>query len=171
MSLMRLRLGEFWRHRVGGADRTPRIRVPDRESAERLSAIHAGAFARPWSAGEFERFLADPAVRLDALFLGRSRRAFGFSVSRIVLDEAEILSVALAREARRCGHSRLLLAQHLQHLAHAGVRHVHLEVETGNAPALALYRRLRFAESGRRAGYYARPDGTRADAISMTLEL
>ena len=164
-------LGGFWWPPFGKLDRTPRVAVPAADESERLAAIHASAFARPWSAAEFEGFLADPAVRLDALYLGRSRVPAGFSVSRTVLDEAEILSVALAREARRGGHSSHLLAYHLQNLAHAGIRRVHLEVETGNTPALSLYRRLRFVESGRRAGYYARPDGTRVDAISMSLAM
>ena len=48
------------------------------------------------------------------------------------------------------------------------MRAVHLEVEEGNRPALALYRRRGFREVGRRQGYYARPDGTRAAAITMS---
>jgi ribosomal-protein-alanine N-acetyltransferase len=63
------------------------------------------------------------------------------------------------------------MADHLQALSRAGVRHVHLEVEEGNHPALALYARLGFRRSGHRPGYYARPDGTRASALSMTLDL
>ncbi|MET0429646.1 MAG: ribosomal-protein-alanine acetyltransferase, partial [Microvirga sp.] len=56
-------------------------------------------------------------------------------------------------------------------LAPRGARIVFLEVEEGNAPALALYRRLGFREVGRREGYYARPDGTRAAALTMSLDL
>jgi len=48
---------------------------------------------------------------------------------------------------------------------------VHLEVEEGNAPALALYRRLHFETTGRREGYYRRPDGTRVAALTMALAL
>ena len=93
------------------------------------------------------------------------------SCPRSALDEAEILSLALARTARGRGHSHRLLSRHLHTLAHAGIAQVHLEVEEGNAPALALYRRLGFVEAGRRPGYYARPDGSRASAWSMTLTL
>jgi ribosomal-protein-alanine N-acetyltransferase len=164
------RVAQSLRERLG-ARSAPRIADLSIDHSERLAEIHATAFAKPWSAPEFECFLTDAAVRLDGLFLGRAAQPSGFVVTRCVFDEAEILSVALAREARGRGHSRLLLAQHLRNLADRGVRHVHLEVEEGNRPALALYLRLGFVQSGRRQGYYARPDGTRANALSMTFEM
>lgn len=160
-----------WLGRLASGRGTPRIAPVSPDHADQLAAIHAGAFARPWGTEDFERFLLDRAVRIDGLFLGRSRQPSGFAVSRLVLDEAEILSVALARGARRLGHSRTLLAYHIQALAHAGIGRIHLEVEEGNLPALALYRRLGFRQSGVRPGYYARPDGTRASALSMTRTL
>ena len=151
----------------------PVVRVAPLETrhAACLSEIHASAFARPWSAQDFEQFLAERAVRADGLFLGKAAQPSGFALSRRAEDEAEILSVAIAREARGRGHARALLASHLQALAHAGVRKVHLEVEDGNDPALALYRRLGFKNVGRREGYYLRPDGSRAAALTMSLAL
>jgi ribosomal-protein-alanine N-acetyltransferase len=138
------------------------------EHAARLATIHARAFARPWSPIEFERLLADRSVIADGLFLGPAQAPAGFILSRAVLDEAEILAVAMAPEARGQGHARPLLAHHLDELARAGIRKVHLEVGEGNAPALALYRRFGFREVGRRAGYYLKPDGTRAAALTMS---
>jgi [ribosomal protein S18]-alanine N-acetyltransferase len=64
-----------------------------------------------------------------------------------------------------------LLAAHLQMLSQAGVRTVHLEVEEGNAPALALYHGLGFREAGRRPAYYAKADGSRACALILSLAL
>ncbi len=141
------------------------------DHAPDVAEIHAAAFARPWDADEFERLLADRAVTADGLFPSGSDVPCGFALSRRVLDEAEILTVAIAPEARGRGHARALLLRHLDELARAGVRLVHLEVEEGNAPAIALYRRLGFQEIGRRPGYYARPDGTRRAAITMSLKL
>ncbi len=42
-----------------------------------------------------------------------------------------------------------------------------LEVDTENAPALALYARFGFVQVGQRAGYYRRNDGTRTAAAIM----
>ncbi|MGA0596730.1 GNAT family N-acetyltransferase [Enterovirga sp. CN4-39] len=157
--------------RLGLARHPARIAPVAAHHAERLAAIHASAFARPWAPEEFEAFLLEKGIRIDGLFLGRDIQPSGFVLSRATLDEAEILSLALARPARGRGDARRLMLQHLQTLAHAGVRIVHLEVEEGNVPALALYRRLGFETVGHRPGYYARPDGTRAAAVSMSLRL
>ena len=51
------------------------------------------------------------------------------------------------------------------------MRTVHLEVEESNAPALALYRRLGFRIVGRREGYYAKPDGGKVAALTMSATL
>ena len=135
--------------------------------AEALSEIHAAAFVRPWSPLDFETFLAERNIVADGLFFGRSARPRGFALSRTVGDEAELLSIALAASARGRGHGATLLVRHLGSLAQAGVREIHLEVEEGNRPAIALYRRHGFAQVGRREGYYPRPDGSRAAALTM----
>jgi ribosomal-protein-alanine N-acetyltransferase len=137
--------------------------------APRLAALHRTAFARPWDVHDFERLLGERSVLADGFFLGPVLR--GFVMSRLVLDEAEILTVALDAGVRGRGLARPLLATHLDALAPRGTRIVFLEVEEANAPALALYRRLGFREVGRREGYYARPDGTSATALTMCLDL
>ncbi|MDP8919934.1 MAG: GNAT family N-acetyltransferase [Pseudomonadota bacterium] len=149
----------------------PHIEPLGTEAASRLAAIHASAFARPWSTLDFERLIAERGVIADGLFLGRAGKPAGFVLSRIVLDEAEILTVAIAPEARGKGHARPLLVHHLDALSRRGVTRVHLEVEEGNGPAIALYRRLGFQETGRREGYYQKADGTRVSALTMALSL
>ena len=152
-------------------DLPARIAPLSTDHAPRLAAIHAGAFTRPWDAVDFERCLADRSVFADGLFLGPGRDPAGFILSRKALDEAEVLSVAVRPAARGRGHAGALLDRHLATLAQAGVRTVFLEVEEGNRPALALYRRRGFREIGRRQGYYARPDGTRSSALTMSRHL
>lgn len=153
----------------------PRIDPLGTDAAARMAAIHAASFARPWSTLEFERLLGERGVVADGLFLGPagrpSAKPAGFVLSRIVLDEAEILTVAVAPEARGRGLSIPLLERHLDELSRRGARIVHLEVEEGNHPALALYRRFGFRERGRREGYYQGADGTRAAALTMALDL
>jgi len=149
----------------------PRIDPLGTADAARVAAIHGASFSRPWSTLEFERLLGERGAVADGLFLGAAPKPAGFVLSRIVLDEAEILTVAVAPEARGKGFSIPLLERHLDELSRRGVRVVHLEVEEGNDPALALYRRFGFTETGRRQGYYQKPDGSRVAALTMTLGL
>ena len=88
-----------------------------------------------------------------------------------MLDEAELLTIALSPAARGHGHGRMLLDGHLAALAREGVRVVHLEVADDNAAALALYRHRGFREVGRRPSYYPKPDGGRAAALAMSAAL
>jgi ribosomal-protein-alanine N-acetyltransferase len=154
-----------------------RVEPVGTESAAVLAAIHGTAFARPWSPLEFQSLLAERGVLADGLFvgreglLGRTPQPAGFILSRAVLDEAEILTVAMRPELRGRGYAKPLLSRHLDGLSRRGVAKVHLEVEDGNAPAIALYRRLGFGETGRRPGYYAKPDGSRVAALMMALDL
>lgn len=157
--------------------RTPPYFAPlTGDHAAAAAAIHAASFARAWDTIELERMIASAAHFADGVFAGgifAQGRAplLGFALSRLVLDEAEILTVALRPDARGQGAGGLLLRQHLDRLAQHGARTVFLEVDEGNASALALYRRTGFAEIGRRPGYYAGHDGERATAIAMKATL
>ena len=81
----------------------------------------------------------------------------GAVASREAADEAEILNLAVARDWRRRGIGRRLMEAALEGAVAAGVRRVFLEVRESNAGARAFYRRLGFAEAGRRRGYYHHP--------------
>ena len=78
----------------------------------------------------------------------------GFIMSRLVEDEAEILSVAVAGTRRGRGLARNLLTLHLRRLAGLGARAVFLEVDEHNAAAIRLYDRAGFREISRRPNYY-----------------
>ncbi|RYE31776.1 MAG: GNAT family N-acetyltransferase [Hyphomicrobiales bacterium] len=132
---------------------------------------HQGGFARGWEPAECAALIADSAVAADGVFNGGSSHPDGFVISRKAADEAEILSIVVASARRRDGFGRALLAAHLARLAEQGANRVFLEVEEGNVAAERLYRHFGFREVGRRKGYYPKPDGTRATAIAMRLDL
>lgn len=136
------------------------IRLATHDDTARLAAIHAASFAEAWD-----------AAALAALMAGEGVVALcakdGFVLIRTVADEAEILTVAVAPDARRKGLARALVTQAAQTARASGAARIFLEVSAQNAPAVALYDRLGFAEIGRRRAYYA--DG--ADARVMALKL
>lgn len=125
-----------------------------------FAALHAQVFPHePWSEASFATLLAQPGV------LGFLDERGGFLLIRIVLDEAEILTIGSI--APRQGIATALLRQGLAQGAALGVKIIHLEVAEDNAPARALYAGLGFALTGRRKSYYA----SGADALTLALEL
>lgn len=95
----------------------------------------------------------------------------GFAIGRVAADEAELLTIAVAPEARRKGLGRRLLAAFEAEAARRGAAVAFLEVAETNAAARALYTGAGWRETGRRRGYYRVDEATRLDAIVMTREL
>lgn len=132
-----------------------------------LAALHARCFTlpRPWSAAEFAGFLSDPLAFL--LVEGDA----GFLLGRAVAGEAELLTLAVAPEARRRGLGRKLVARFLYQARLRGAVTAFLEVADTNTGARALYAASGFAESGRRKGYYRDGNGAAVDAVVMSRPL
>jgi ribosomal-protein-alanine N-acetyltransferase len=134
-----------------------------------IAAVHAASFHRGWSEDEVVALLIERSVAAHCVHLGG--KLVGFIMSRRAADEAEILSVAVAGHCRGRGLARDVLRHHLRRLAGDGVRTVFLEVDEGNAPALALYRRAGFREVGRRPNYYTAAGGRPAAALILRRDL
>jgi ribosomal-protein-alanine N-acetyltransferase len=137
--------------------------------ARAIATLHGAAFHRGWSDGEIEGMLIERNVLAHRAM--RGRRLAGFILSRLVIDEAEILSVAVASTWRGRGLARRLLELHLRRLAGLGTRTVFLEVEESNMPARRLYRRAGFHDVGRREGYYRDPSGSTTAALVLRRDL
>jgi len=154
-----------------GRSQPPVVVDAEIADAPRLAAIHAASFERGWETHELEHLLADRMVMAHVARPGGRGPPIGFAMSRLVLDEAEIFTVAVAPAARRTGVATLLMQHHLGRLAAAGIRKVFLEVAEDNVAAIRLYGRYGFAEVGRRAAYYARRSGPAAAALVMECRL
>ncbi|WP_135449599.1 MULTISPECIES: ribosomal protein S18-alanine N-acetyltransferase [Tabrizicola] len=128
-----------------------------------LAALHARCFTtpRPWGEAEFAAFLNDPLAFL--LVEGDA----GFLLGRAVAGEAELLTLAVAPEARRRGLGQRLVSRFLYQARLRGAETAFLEVAADNDPARALYARAGFTEAGRRRSYYHAPDGVAVDALVL----
>ena len=92
----------------------------------------------------------------------------GFSLVRAVIDEAELLLLAVDPAEQGQGIGQLLLDDFISNARAAGSSRLHLEVRDGN-PALNLYTRAGFVAAGRRRNYYHGPDGEAYDAVTLVL--
>ncbi len=140
-----------WIARVLGRA-TPSYGEAEVHDAGAFSTLHAESFRRGWSEQELEQLLLDRQVSANRAMLGR--HVVGFIMSRQAVDEAEILTIAVAGRQRGRGIGRALLEQHLRALAGRGVRTVFLEVDEGNAAAQALYGGAGFRQVAKRPSYY-----------------
>ena len=147
----------------------PVVEAAQLRDAPQLAQLHGASFHRGWGAGEFEQMILDRNTLTHRL--RRGRHIIGFSVSRIAVDEAEILSIAIAAAQRGKGLSHALLQTHLGHLAGRGVHKVFLEVEENNQPARRLYERMGFRTVGRRERYYRDASGQQLNALVMQRDL
>ena len=122
-----------------------------------LAAIEARAHQHPWSEAQLAAELTLPQSRVT---VARADGVVaGYLVAWLVASELQILNVCVAPEMRRRGLARALLTDGL-----ALCQSATLEVRRGNSAALALYRKLGFAEVGARLAYYH--DGE--DALLMS---
>ncbi|CCG07773.1 GNAT family N-acetyltransferase [Pararhodospirillum photometricum] len=146
----------------------PEILAVGGEAALVLAVLHEAAFAprreRPWSAGEIRDLLLLPGV--SALLAGQDP-PLGMVMVQVTAGEAEILTLAVDPEARRCGVGGLMLDHALRLARHQGALTMLLEVAEDNPPALALYNSRDFTPRGRRPRYYSRDDGSTADALIL----
>jgi len=130
-----------------------------------LARLHAQAFLhpRPWSEDEFRTLLA----RADTLTIAGPE---GLALGRVTLDEAELLTIAVAPAARRKGLGRELLDRFLAGARAKGAQTVFLEVDSLNAAARALYAAAGFAKVGLRRNYY-REGPVPSDALVLSRSL
>ena len=92
----------------------------------------------------------------------------GYIGSQIAFPEADVMNVAVRPEYRRRGVGQILVEALSTHLRNIDCESLTLEVRASNAPAIALYEKLGFAQVGRRPNYYRNP---KEDALILRKEL
>jgi [ribosomal protein S18]-alanine N-acetyltransferase len=97
-------------------------------------------------------------------------KIIGFVISKIILDECELLNIAITAAQRRKGHGQMLLQHVIDHAITKYVRKIFLEVRSSNQSAIALYKKMGFIKINERKNYYPAKEG-REDAVIMIKEI
>ena len=132
-----------------------------------LARIERDSFARPWSAEEITREI----VKNEKAFVAVAElggETAGYADMWIIADEAQLYNIAVAPEFRGKGIGSIILRYMAEKAEAMGCTVMLLEVRRSNAPAVSMYRREGFRESGIRKGYYAEDY---EDAILMDKEI
>lgn len=125
-------------------------------------------FGEAWNLSQLAGVLAMPGARLTVA--RRRGRLLGFALVRTVLDESELMLIAVEPTARRAGIAAALMTEARETAVQTGIRKLHLEVRRGNE-AIALYQAHGFAKAGERPHYYRGPAGEVFDAETYVLNL
>ncbi len=92
----------------------------------------------------------------------------GYAIVYYVLDEAEIMRIAVEDARRRQGAAGQMLLRIKGFCAEKGIGKIFLEVRESNAPAIAFYRKHGFQADGIRKNFYTNPA---ENAILMSSEV
>lgn len=141
------------------------IRLLSPADAAAAMRIERDAYGDQWAHTNFERELQQPVARYIGAF--EAGELVGFAGAWIQVDQAHVVSVAVARAQRRRGLGRLLVYALLRVMMAYALSDATLEVRASNEAARALYRGFGFWEVGERKRYYS---DTGEDAVIMTTE-
>ena len=130
-----------------------------------VAALEKICFSDPWS----ENSVASELHNKLALWLVAEEEGevAGYIGSQTVMDESDMMNVAVHPDHRRKGIAEALVLSLVEELKQKGSRCLTLEVRASNAPAIALYEKLGFSQIGRRKNYYRNP---REDALILRKE-
>ena len=145
------------------------IAEPDR--AAQIANLHANSFEAAWDRAQIDTLLSAETAIAFVSTLGGGHDAVGFVIGRLLVDEAEIITVGVGPEYRRRGIGQELLGAFERAAATAGAKLVVLEVAEDNSAALRMYGTAGYSEAGVRPAYYKRVDGPAIDAKLLAKEL
>ena len=119
---------------------------------EQIAELEKGCFNDPWSGKSIAYELTNP---LSTWFVAlQDDRVVGYIGSQAVLDEADVMNVAVDPACRRMGIAQGLLDTLICALKEKGVCCLFLEVRVSNESAINLYAKNDFLQVGRRRNYY-----------------
>ncbi len=137
------------------------LRVLNSQDIKSIIEIAQYSFDKVWSEKDFQYFISHESGSCWGLFY--QDRLIGYFLGLLVLEELDIVSIAVAKEFRRRGAGESLIKFLWDILQ---VKKAFLEVELENRAAIKLYEKSGFSRYGLRRKYYA----GKKDAVLMKRE-
>ena len=155
-----------------------RVELATEGHIDRILEIEHEAFSPPWTHGA----LLGEIFRDDSFFAvavageakpskhpahlreggstqcrGESTNILGFIILRRATDEAELLQIAVGKDARRRGVADLLMTKANRFAEESEIKSIFLEVRRSNEPAISLYKKHGYKNLRVRKDYYNDP--------------
>ena len=137
----------------------------DEGHVAQIAQLETECFSDPWSVRSITSELNNPlSLWLVAM---NGEEVVGYVGSQSVLDEADMMNLAVSDLYRRQKIGEQLVELLIENLKKRAVKSLSLEVRISNEPAIRLYEKLGFVQVGRRPKYYTNP---REDALILRKE-
>ena len=131
-----------------------------------IAALEGVCFSDPWPEAAILPELTNALSLWLVAVSGDS--VLGYVGSQTVMDESDMMNLAVAPACRRQGIARALMTALTKALQKKGNGSLTLEVRASNAGAIALYESMGFLAVGRRPNYYFHP---KEDALILRKDL
>ncbi|MEB3768065.1 ribosomal protein S18-alanine N-acetyltransferase [Acinetobacter sp. MD2] len=138
------------------------IRLMQNADVQRVHQIEVQAQTHPWTYQQF----ADAVESYQSTVVEMAGQVVGFCILQPVVDEANLLLMAIDPSQQGKGLGFLLLEQSIALLKNNPVQ-IFLEVRESNLAAIALYEKSGFHQIDVRKNYYPQQNGGREHAIIM----
>lgn len=129
---------------------------------ESVAGIERLVQTHPWSKQQFQESVAS----YQCTVYEQANQVVGFCILQPVLDEANLLLMAIHPSQQGKGLGYELLESSIQQLKNNPIQ-IFLEVRESNAAAIRLYEKTGFHQIDLRKNYYPNPDGSREHAVIM----
>lgn len=129
---------------------------------DRVVAIEQLVQTHPWSKQQFKESL----LSYQCTVYEQANQVLGFCILQPVLDEANLLLMAIHPDQQGRGLGYELLNYSIDQLKNSPVQ-IFLEVRESNVAAIALYEKADFHQIDLRKNYYPNIDGSREHAVIM----
>ena len=131
-----------------------------------MAELENQIFPDPWSLSILENMCASSSEKIFVA-TNDSKEIIAYCCTQSVLDESEILRIAVAPSMRRKGIGNILLTEVIKIMQNNGCKTIFLEVRCEN-PAINLYQSCGFVKISERKDYYAK--GEHAAIYNLQLE-
>ncbi len=145
----------------------PKFRPMRLDDLDEIMAIEPQIYPYPWTRGNFSDSLNSG---YQTCVLVEQEKIIAYALLMMVLDEAHLLNLSVAKSYQKQGLGRFLLEHMLQIAKDHQAANMFLEVRQSNLSAIALYESIGFNEMAIRRAYYPAANG-REDAVLMGLAL
>ena len=125
------------------------------DHVSQVAALEKLCFSDPWSENSVASELENPLSLW--LIAEENGMVCGYVGSQTVLDETDMMNIAVHPDCRRRGVASALIGELVNQLRERGSHVLRLEVRESNVHAISLYESMGFTQLGLRKNYYRNP--------------